>query len=386
MGLTVTDQANWAGRLSEFHAAASARSGGLSDFGEDGYHEGLRVLLDALDADPPQGGARQAAAENLIVSALAARLHTQAQWKANPGYRDREIARPLIVIGVPRTGTTALHNLLSQDPQFQGIEKWLCAAPLVRPARHTWQGHPQFQAVAEQTSQMFSIAPEVMKAHGVRADEVDECLVPMAQSFCCNWFPSQLDIPVYDAWFRQADETPSFRRYKDVLRLVGMNDDRPWLLKNPSHVFGVEAMLAVFPDACVVQTHRNPVSSLASLVNLLGNIMVAYTGQDIDRPLRLARETEFWAEAIRRSMQIQARHPDRFVNVKQGDIRRDPLGVVRSIYDRFGFTLSDDAERRMLAWAASNAEQAGEGHHYDRIADEGPIREAFAEYIDQYEL
>lgn len=374
----------WAERFDELHAAASERMGGLADFGDVGYHEGLRVLLGALDADPPPSPMKIGAAEELIVSALASRLHTQAQWKANPGYAAREITRPLIVIGVPRTGTTALHNLLSQDPQFQGIEKWLTGEPLVRPPREEWDAHPQYRASAEETAQMFAMAPEVMNAHGVRADDVDECLRPMAQSFACNWFPSQFDVPLYDEWFRQADETPSFRRYKDVLRLVGMNDDRPWLLKNPSHVFGVEAMLAVFPDACVVQTHRDPASSVASLVNLLGNIMVAYTGEDIDRPRRLARETAFWGEAAQRAMAAQERHPGSFVNVHQPDIRDDPLGVVRKIYDHFGLTLSGEAEQRMQGWAARNAQAGESGHSYEKIADRGPIREAFGDYLDRF--
>ncbi len=377
-------EASWAGRFTELHAAASARMGGLADFGGDDHHEGLRALLGALDATPPPSPMHAGSAEHLIVSALASRLHTQAQWAANPGYRTREIPRPLVVIGVPRTGTTALHKLLSQDPQFQGIEKWLCAAPLVRPPREEWEAHPQYRACVAETRQMFAVAPEVMEAHGVLASDVDECLVPMAQSFACNWFPSQMEVPQYDAWFMQADETASFRRYKDVLRLVGLNDDRPWLLKNPSHVFGIDALLAVFPDACIVQTHRNPLSSLASLVNLLGNIMVAYTGSDIDRQGRLAREAAFWAEAVKRTMAAQDRQPDRFVNVMQPDIRRDPLGVVRTIYDRFGFTLSAEAEQRMRAWAAANSEQAGEGHRYEKIADEAPIRAAFAPYMDRF--
>lgn len=374
----------WAERFDELHAAASARMGGLTDFGGDDYHAGLRALLAALDTTPPPSPMHTGSAEHLIVSALAARLHTQAQWAAHPGYRTREIPHPLIVIGVPRTGTTALHNLLSQDPQFQGIEKWLCTAPLVRPSRDQWDAHPQYRACVAETEQMFAIAPEVMQAHGVLAADMDECLMPMAQSFVCNWFPSQMDVPAYDAWFTGADETPSFRRYKDVLRLVGMNDDRPWLLKNPSHLFGIDALLAVFPDACVVQTHRSPLSSLASLVNLLGNIMVVYTGQDIDRPKRLAREAAFWGEATRRTMAAQDRQPDRFVNVMQGDIRRDPLGVVRTIYAKFGFTLSAQAEQRMAAWAQANSEQAGEGHQYEKIADEAPIRAAFGEYMDRF--
>ena len=373
----------WTNRFEELHALASAQAGGLSDFGDTDYHAGLRMLLAALDADPVAEAA-QAATEALLIEPLVARLTTEAQWQANPGYRDRAIARPLIVVGIPRTGTTALHNLLSQDPQFQGIEKWLCDGPMVRPPEAERDAHPQYRACAAKVEQMFAIAPEVMKAHGVLASDVDECLVPMAQSFTSNWFPSQLDVPAYDRWFFGADETPSFRRYKDMLRLVGLNDDRPWLLKNPSHVFGIDALLAAFPDACIVQTHRDPAASLASLVNILVNLMIAYTGQDIDRPRRLAREIAFWAEAMRRTMAAQDRAPERFVNILQQDIRKDPLAVVRTIYGKFGFTLSADAEQRMTDWAARNAEQAGQAHQYDKIADPSAIREAFGAYLEHY--
>lgn len=378
-----TAQSTWASRFDELHERAMEQTG-QGDFGDTDYHEGLRTLLAALDDSPPPEGPKRAAVEGQVMAQLVSRLHTRAQWQANPGYRDRNIPAPLIVMGVPRTGTTALHNLLSQDPQFQGIEKWLTGAPIVRPPRDTWEDHPQYRAVAAAVARMGEIAPDVMKAHGVYAHEVDECLLPMAQSFTSNWFPSQQDIPLYDRWLLDADETGSFRRYKDILRLIGLNDSRRWLLKNPSHVFGVEAMLAVFPDAIVVQTHRHPAASLASLVNLLDNIMRAYTGEGIDRPRRLARETAFWAEAMRRTMAVQDYTPDRIINIFQPDIRRDPLGVVRQIYEKGGLHLSADAETAMRTWAARNAENTEGGHSYAKIEEEGPIMDAFGPYIERY--
>lgn len=375
---------NWQSRFDELHQMAAARAD-CSTFGDDDYHEGFRVLLESLDAEGVSGG-KAAMMEGVIVSALVSRLQTEAQWAAHPQARERAVEAPVIVIGVPRTGTTALHNLLSQDQQFQGIERWICDAPLVRPARDTWASHPQYQASAALYEQFLAVAPEAMIAHGVRPDDVDECLLPMAQSFCSNAFPSQLDLPHYDRWLMQADETGSYARYKDVLGLVGLNDDRRWLLKNPSHVFGIDALLAVFPDACVVQTHRHPASSLASLVSLLGSFMAGLTGEPLDRQRRLEREAAFWAEGVRRTMAAQDRHPDRFVNVVQADIRRDPLGVVQSIYTKFGLELSVQAERAMQAWADANAEKAGEGHNYERIERDSPLVAPFADYIARYRL
>lgn len=374
----------WASRFDELHRKAAAQSG-HDEFGDSGYHEGLRVLLASLDEEQ-LAGVHAAVAETIIVTTLAARLQTQEQWRQHPDYRSREIPAPVIVIGMPRTGTTALHNLLSQDPQFQGIEKWICEAPQVRPPRETWSLNPSHQACVALVAQLTAIAPEAIAAHGIQPDDVDECLIPLSQDFCSNAFPSQLDLALYDRWLMGADETASYRRYKDILRLVGLNDDRRWLLKNPSHVFGVDALLAVFPDACVVQTHRHPASSLASLVNLLSNFNSAFMGEQIDRDRRLRRETAFWAEAVTRSMAAQDRHPERFVNVLQGDIRRDPLGVVGAIYQKFGLHLSAQARDAMAAWAEQNAESAAEGHSYEPIERDAELIAPFAAYIQRYGL
>ncbi|HMP45860.1 MAG TPA: sulfotransferase, partial [Sphingopyxis sp.] len=244
----------WRDRFDALHEGAIAATG-HDDFGDTAYHEGMRVLLNAIDAHPPAGPAAEASATGVITGALAGRLVTQAGWDANPVYAAERIERPLIVIGLPRTGTTALHQLLSVDPQFQGFERWLTANPMVRPPRDQWRAHPAYRASVERIAAMRRLAPEIMAAHSTEAGEVDECLMPMAQSFLCNWFASNIDAPAYDAWFRRADETPSFLRYKEVLKLVGLGDRRRWLLKNPSHVFGIDALLTAFPDACIVQTH-----------------------------------------------------------------------------------------------------------------------------------
>lgn len=384
MGLVTVTTQNWQSRFDELHRRAVEQAG-VANFGDTSYHEGFRILLESLDEENVSG-AKGAVAEGVILAALVSRLQAEAQWAMHPQFRSREIVAPLMVIGVPRTGTTALHNLLSQDPQFQGIERWICDAPLVRPPRDTWESHPQYRASTALYKQFLEVVPEAMVAHGVKPDDVDECLLPMATSFCSNAFPSQIDLTRYDDWLMTADETGSYRRYKDVLRLVGLNDDRRWLLKNPSHVFGIDALLAVFPDACIVQTHRHPAASLASVTSLLDNFMSPLFGEKIDRKRRLQREARFWAEGVRRTMAAQDRVPDRFVNVLQKDIRVDPLGVVRTIYEQFGLVLSAEAEASMSAWAAQNADGSGEAHSYEKIHPDSPLLDEFRPYIERYGL
>jgi len=371
-------------RFDELHAAAS-KAIGHDDFGDCDYHAGLRMLLASVDAGSLNAG-KAALAEHTIVGILSSRLITQTSWNTHPEWRGRQVDRPLIVIGVPRTGTTALHQLLSLDPQFQGIERWLMWGPLARPPRETWQDHPQYLATVAAIEQAHAAAPEVMAAHGTGADDMDECLTPMAQSFVSNFFPSMLEVEDYDAWFQQQDEMPSYRRFANMLRLIGREDDRRWLLKNPSHLFGIEALLKIFPDACVVQTHRHPAQAVASLTNLLAGFREMAGGTPVDRDAMQTREIDFWAAATRRGMAAQDRQPKRFVNVLQHETRANPLGVVERIYQHFGLDLSDEAERKMRIWAADNPPGGQSGHAYRPVDSQDYLVESFAPYIEHYDL
>lgn len=372
-------------RIDAMHEAVATATG-RNDFGDDGYREGLRRFLGAVLATPGVSINEIAAAERTAVALLSSRLITQDSWNRNPAWRDRRVVRPLIVIGVPRTGTTALHQLLSLDPQYQGIEHWFIWGPMARPPRGSWPEQPQYQAAVKALEDWHAASPEVMAAHSAGAEEMDECLTPMAQSFQSNFLTSMHDIPDYDCWFRGQDETASYVRFLNILKLIGLSDDRRWLLKNPSHVFGIDALLRVFPDACIVQTHRHPARSIASLVSLLSGFRELAGAGPVDRALVEARETSFWAEATRRCMAAQDRQPDRFVNVWQHEIRNNPLGVVERIYRHFGLTLPPEAERRMIAWAAKNSPQAESSHIYAPVRSSDRLGEAFAPYIQRYAL
>jgi hypothetical protein len=207
--------------------------------------------------------------------------------------------------------------------------------------------------------------------------------LPMAQSFVSNMYPSMLDIPVYDDWFRQQDETDSYRRYARLLQLIGAGDERRWLLKNPSHLFGIDALLEVFPDALVVQTHRDPATCIASVTSVISGMRAMLAPRPVDRDAVQQREIEFWAEAARRGMAAHDRHPDRFVDVHQADIQNDPIGTVTRIYGHFGLTLSDDAHAAMDTWAAQNKPRT-EGHAYEPVRSNAAIADAFGPYLDRY--
>jgi hypothetical protein len=376
--------------VEQLHGAATQMSGGLTDFGPQNYLPGLRALLESMLRDMRFSEIGRQFGMGTVVGTLAARLHTERGWKQRPDYRKVELRRPLVITGIPRTGTTALHKLLSMDPQFQGLEHWLTEAPQPRPPRETWAAHPAFQASVAGLETFFRIMPEMRLAHDIVADEVDECLEVLRQDFVSNRFASGMHVPSYERWFRTQDEAPSYRRFVDVLRLVGVDaPGQRWLLKNPGHVAQMECLLEVLPDACVIQTHRDPVRAIPSLCSTLHMARRMFEGDAARADAIGPREVEYWATAMDTTARVRAKRSEQFHDVHHRDFHRDPMGVVRGIYERFDLRLSDEAARGMQAWIdASPTTRHGE-HRY-RIEDYGitsdQVRARFADYVERHSI
>lgn len=335
---------------------AARKATGLSDFGDDHYREGLDRLIESFAGDLTADDATRAHCFSLTLPGLVGRLHSEHGWREQPACLEASIRRPLVIAGIPRTGTTALHNLLSLDPRFQQLESWIIPNPIVRPPRDVWRRHPLHRAAVERAEALAASSPRVASVHGIAPDEPDECLLLMMQSFVTNQLPSLLDLPRYDAWYLAQDEAESYRRLADNLRLIGFAEpSKTWLLKNPTHLLRMETLLSVFPDARVIHTHRAPVETFASLCSMLaafrgdpapGSPMARRIGP---RQLRLYRQ------AAEHTMQVRERRPEVFHDVYQSDLRADPIGVLRGIYARFEIDWRPDIEQRMRRWLAERS-------------------------------
>jgi hypothetical protein len=372
------------------HEAATAATDGLTDFGDADYLIGLRVLLQALDSDTQFSEQGRQMIFGSLVGALSARLRMFKGLKERPECLHTLIRRPLVIIGMPRTGTTALHKLLSMDPQFQGIEYWLGNAPMPRPPRSTWASNPQYQAAVSGLEQAAQIMPEMAAFHEVTADGIDECLVVLAQCFVSNNWGSSYRVPSYDAWWRRQDERPAYRYLANGLRLIGANEpEKPWLLKNPGHIWALDLLLEQFPDACIVQTHRDPVKSIPSVCNLLLSMRRAAQAGTVDLRDIGARELSVWSEAVQRADQVRANYKGTVVDVLHREFHADPIGIVKKIYRQFDFELVPGVEQRMRDWLQANPADKHGLHVYSAEQfglGAGVIREQFGEYIRRYGL
>jgi hypothetical protein len=360
-------EANPVGTVEDLHASASRRTG-LADFGPDDYTDGLAVLLDSCAADAaftPLGAKAQRA---LLRGVLMARLGSEAAWQANPQYAQVSIGRPVFITGLPRTGTTALHRLLTADPASQGLEMWLAQVPQPRPPRTAWPDNPVFQYIQEQFARHHEEHPEFMGVHYMAADQVEECWQLLQQSMRSVSFETLAHLPGYSAWLREQDWTGAYRRHRRNLQLIGLHDGgKRWVLKNPSHLFALDALLAVYPDALVIQTHRAPRTAIASACSLAAHASAGwspvFTGAVIGRT-----QLDLWARGLALFTAERARHdPARFCDVRYDDLVADPVGTVEGIYQHFGLPLTGEAADAVRLLAASSAtERAADGaaHRY----------------------
>lgn len=362
----------------------AATMAGAGDFGDNAFVEGLDRFLASVDAEDRLSAMGRAATEAQVGLLLRTRLHAQAGFAARPDALARTIERPLIITGIVRSGTTALHRLLSIDPQFQCSEHWLTRAPMPRPPRSQWAANPHYCDATATLDGMIAAAPEMLNDHMMSADAVEESIFLLAPTFCNNMFPSQWHVPDYDAWYRETDETPSYRWLADVLKLIGADTpDRRWLMKNPTDLHAIDAVLAVFPDALIVQTHRDPVQAIPSIANLLLAVRRLFEGDRADGHAVIEREAGFWADAIARTEAAKLREPGRFIDIEFGAFVKDQMGAVQSIYDGFGLILAPEVEANMRAWLDAHPRRSGAIKRHaaeDFGLGEGALANLYADY------
>lgn len=373
--------------IDAMHDEAS-RLTGLSDYGDPGYREALALLIAGYDADPhmtPEGRLR---CWQMALGALIGRLRSEAQWRARPDVLALPLKAPIIVTGLPRTGTTTLHKLLAIDPQFQELEFWIGNAPQPRPPRDQWADHPDFRATDAYVTDFYERVPEFLQVHQMTAAEPEEDRTLLIQDFAHLLFMDSAWLPDYDLWVERQPQRTAYRRLADNLRLVGSTSpDRRWVLKDPMHLAHMDAVLDIFPDAKVVQTHRDPVKSIPSICSLIWIFRKYYENPGNDPALIGPRKMAYWAAAMDRTLAQRTARPDNFLDIQFGDIVHDPLGAVRRVYAFCGLVLDPAVEAAMRRWIADNAKDKHGAHRYapeDFGLTAGAIADAFAHYTAEY--
>ena len=347
---------------------------GLDDFGvdDDNYREALGMLLESFrrDADLTELGSKMQ--RFFVRNALVARLVSESAFKQYPQHADVAIERPIFVTGLPRTGTTAIHRLLTADPMHQGLELWLAEFPQPRPPHETWSQNPVFQQIDAQFTKAHEENPDYTGLHYMTADEVEECWQLLRQSLHSVSYETLAHLPTYSQWLSAQDWTKPYLRHRKNLQLIGLNDaEKRWVLKNPSHLFALDALFATYPDALVVQCHRPAETIMASMCSLAQHTTEGwsnvFTGEVIGQD-----SLETWSRGLELFDTERAKHdPAQFYDLDYFEFIKDPLSVVQGIYAKFGIEFTDAAHEAMTSMHAESQKGPRAPKHTYSLADYG---------------
>jgi len=359
------------------HASATKRIG-LSDFGSDEYLEPLQVLLEAYRDEAQLTPLGRKAKRAEVRAALVARALSEASFAQH--LDTAPVVRPVFVTGLPRTGTTALHRLLCADPGHQGLELWLAEFPQPRPPREEWANSPVYQHIQAGFAKFHAENPGFAGVHYMSADTVEECWQLLRQSLMSISYESLAHVPSYSTWLQKQDWTPAYQRHRRNLSVIGANDPaKRWILKNPSHLFALDALLEVYPDALVIQTHRAPRTVIASSCSLSAQATAGHS--ELFRGAAIGRsQLDLWARGAEAFAQARARHdPAHFLDVDYDAFVADPVGTAFGVYAHFGLPLTD--ETRAAISAADAESRQGErapDHRYslEEFGLTGPMVDA----------
>jgi hypothetical protein len=369
------------GTVDDLHASA-AKLTGLDDFGsdDDNYREALGVLLDSYQREAGLTVLGSKMNRFFLRGALVARLLSESAWKQYPAYADVPVQRPVFVTGLPRTGTTALHRLLGADPAHQGLHLWLAEFPQPRPPRDTWESNPWYRQLDAQFSQHHEENPEYTGLHFMAAYELEECWQLLRQSLHSVSYETLAHLPSYAQWLSDQDWTPSYQRHRRNLQLIGLNDgDKRWVLKNPSHLFALDALMATYPDALVIQTHRPVETIMASMCSLAQHTAEEWSTNFAGAQIG-ADAVETWSRGLERFNTARAQYDSaQFCDVDYHQLIADPLGTVAEVYRHFGLPLTDEARQAMEASHAESQTGPRAPKHKYSLADYGLTAEAVKE-------
>ncbi|HSB95612.1 MAG TPA: sulfotransferase, partial [Spongiibacteraceae bacterium] len=330
---------------------AARRKTGLDDFGEGPFRGNLDLLVDALEREAYLTPIGRLLTREVLTNSLVKQLRLQDWFVRHPEVAREAVKTPMIIIGMPRTGTTILHELMALDPNNRTPLFWEVEAPFPPPEPSTYDSDPRIAQSARHVRLSNYIMPGVAGMHRIGAQLPQECVSITADVFASMLYNTIYRIPTYANWLAQeADMAPVYRYHRRMHQLLQSRcPAQRWVLKSPAHLWSIEALLREYPDAKLVQTHRDPLRIVSSLVSMTGVMRSAYGG-GIDRD-DLAHE---WSNsctfALNASLKTRisgAIAPQQIVDIQFGDFMKKAEAEVERIYDAFGFEFTPAFAQRI---------------------------------------
>lgn len=374
-------------RVAETLSRAQADTG-LGDFGEDTFREGLERVIDSVEREGRLNAYGQKSFYDMIHLLLTTRLRIEDWYVRHPEIDDEVIERPLIVLGLPRTGSTATFCLLGEDPNVRFLRQWEGLFPVPPPETSTQFTDPRIAMMQSMMDHRNEVKPRMRQMVPSSAASPAEDQMPMAYDFRSQLFQASYRVPSYAEWLHhEADLESTFRYLKRVMKLLQWRcPPNRWRLKNPSHSAFIDALDKVFPDARYAMTHRDVAEVIPSVADLyfeLGHI-------NTDQPDKLwmgALMSECCELGMRRMIAFRDRgNEDRFFDIYFAPFQKDPFPTMQRLYDWIGEEFTAETRERMETWRRNEPRGKHGAHDYDP-ADFGlskaALRDRFRFYSDR---
>jgi hypothetical protein len=366
---------------------------GLDDLGGSEFRDGLDRLVDGLQHEARLNELGMALVPENLLFYLSNRLQLRDWHVQHPEIGAVELSPMVAMIGMGRTGTTIVHDLLAQDPANRVPRTWEVDRPFPPPETATYDTDPRIDEVQAGIDIGRAARPELQAMHPMGARLAQECIRMTGSEFASLIFLSQYRSPSYLQWLTvDADLAPAYRLHRQFLQLLQWHHrgDR-WIVKSGAHLWALPALIAEYPDARYIQTHRDPVRVIASLASLFAAIHSTCSDE-----VTVAEVAHQWADPILDAYDrsVTAREDgsipaDRVIDVPYDAFMADSIGQMRRIYDFLGTELTADVEQRMRAFLADNAVDKHGRHRYtfeETGLDEGTLRERAKRYTDFFDV
>jgi hypothetical protein len=386
---------SWQQRLlsPESLLSKAERATGLTDWGrEDDFRTALEYVTTPDSRRMELTPAGYLFLRAFLLDRLTSRLRIRQQLADHPGVLQVRINRPLIILGLPRTGTTLLQNLLSLDPLCNPLRHWFTTSPAPSPLPDQLDSDPRIGKTERNLRRFYRLAPELTSIHYSSAQRVEECLLLLMNSLMTDVFSMFTDFRGYEEWLADQDMLPAYRYYRQQLQILQWKlPDNHWVLKAPVHLAHLPELLTVLPGCSVVQMHRDPQATLPSIINMRIKLLALFNSIPATSLPGITRQTlASFQKIVEKGIADRQTEPAAiFLDIQYNELVQDPVGTIRKIYDYFDYPWSGLFEQRMEQWLQENPkgkhgvqEYAMEEYGLSAAA----IERSFGRYRDYYSI
>ncbi len=362
---------------------------GLEKFGNPLFMDGFEALISSINQEADLNEIGVEAQKHRLIGILANILRIENAFKENPEILEEEIKSPLVIVGLPRTGSTMTHRLLASDPNHTAMLWWEGRYPAMLEGEQRGNPKDRMEMGKAEVEAVMQASPDALTIHPWDYKGADEEILLLEHTFFSTVPESFMRLPSYSNWVESQDHIHAYNQLKKMLQYLQWQnpgrENKRWVLKSPHHLGFIDKLLLVFPDSKVIQTHRDPYKTVPSFCSMCANLF-----EPISNSYDKEEIGHHWAnklaKVLNHCMKISKLNKENFLDLEFNKMIKDPISEMTEVYNFIEEDFTDQAENAMKAWKEENQHEMG-AHQYslgEFNLDNSFIDENFSGYINQY--